>query len=91
MFKKVIIVLAVVLVSSSFVCAKVGDNVHIGGTYLGVFNAFKNIKSQFNSASNIDFSFQINKRLKAVLQLQGGSGSGTLAFSDQSISFSLIK
>tara|TARA_A100001015_G_scaffold285433_1_gene352938 strand:- start:224 stop:1276 length:1053 start_codon:yes stop_codon:yes gene_type:complete len=90
MIKKGLMVLFVVLVSSSFVSAKVGDNVRIGGTYLGVLNSLKSKTAQFEFASNIDFTYVMNKRLTVMLQVQGGSGAGSLGFSGRAISFSDI-
>ena len=69
------------LIMSSTSFAKVDlSKVQISGTMLGLYNTFDPGVSQFDFATNLDFSYQITDRLKGFIQLQGGTGDGSLGF-----------
>ena len=67
------------LASTAF-CVQVTEQFSVGAHYLGVFNTFDQRQSQFDFSTNLDFSYEFDDTLEAIVQIQGGNGGGVLGF-----------
>jgi hypothetical protein len=68
-------------------------NVAVGGNYLGVYNDFDQqselptdaSRRQFDFAANLDFRWAVHERVTGIVQLQGGTGAGSIPLGDPQI------
>ncbi len=82
----IIISTTFIFISVPVVKAEIPGKISIGGNYIGLINTFDvdnstaadSERDQFDFAANIDFEWEINPDIIITLQLQGGSGGGSL-------------
>jgi hypothetical protein len=59
------------------------ESLKISGDTLGVLNSFSQkskTRAQFDFAANLDIVYKLSDKLTGIVQLQGGTGSGSLGF-----------
>lgn len=90
------LVLGILLLSGSTLDMYAGEKqkkFELGGAFLGVFNSLdqqdvptgSEARRQFDYAANIDFLWNINRKMRVTVQFQLGSGEGSLGLGESSV------
>ena len=80
MNKQSITLFSILILSTQLFGAKINDQLSVGGTYLGIANSIQEHSTQFDFATNIDIEYTLSNEFSGIVQLQTGSGEGSLGF-----------